>query len=99
LPLYEYRCSSGHHYERTEGFEAPREHACLECGAPARRLLSVPAVIFKGSGFYSTDNRKNSSRNGSAGEEKTAETATAPANGDKPAGEAKPEKTEATAAE
>jgi putative FmdB family regulatory protein len=58
LPVYEYKCESGHLYERTEGFDAPSEQQCLECGAAATRQLSVPAVIFKGSGFYSTDNRK-----------------------------------------
>ena len=89
MPVYEYRCSNGHYYDRTEGFDAAREHACLECGQPARRQISLPAVIFKGSGFYSTDNRKNSSHNGgAAGEDKPVETAAASTNGEsKPAGE------------
>jgi putative FmdB family regulatory protein len=59
VPLYEYRCEGGHLYEKTEGFDAPREQACLICGLPARRQISLPAVIFRGSGFYSTDNRKS----------------------------------------
>lgn len=59
MPVYEYRCSKGHEYERTEGFSAPSRQKC-ECGAIAQRLISRPAVIFKGSGFYSTDNRKSS---------------------------------------
>ncbi|MDO8614869.1 MAG: zinc ribbon domain-containing protein [Dehalococcoidia bacterium] len=67
MPVYEYRCSKGHNYERTEGFDAPSRQRCLTCSAPARRRISLPAVIFKGSGFYSTDNRKGgSSGNGSA---------------------------------
>jgi putative FmdB family regulatory protein len=61
LPVYEYRCSKGHEYERTEGFDAPTRQKC-DCGATANRLISRPAVIFKGSGFYSTDNRKSSVR-------------------------------------
>jgi len=60
LPIYEYRCSRGHQYERAEGFEAPSEHRCPSCSGRSRRLISLPAVIFKGSGFYSTDNRKSS---------------------------------------
>jgi len=67
LPVYEYRCSRGHEYEKVEGFQAPTEHACPDCGQTARRRISAPAVIFKGSGFYSTDNRKSSGSNGSSG--------------------------------
>ncbi len=69
MPLYEYRCSSGHHFEKSEGFNAPTEQKCLTCGGPARRQISLPAVIFKGAGFYSTDNRKSGSGNGSAASE------------------------------
>ena len=64
MPIYEYRCSKGHEYERAEGFDAPTEQRCLKCGGTSRRLISMPAVIFKGSGFYSTDNRKDSSFGG-----------------------------------
>ncbi|HEV8574065.1 MAG TPA: FmdB family zinc ribbon protein [Dehalococcoidia bacterium] len=63
MPVYEYRCSRGHHYEKTEGFDAPRRQPCPECGTTATRQISLPAVIFKGPGFYSTDNR-GSSRGG-----------------------------------
>ena len=58
MPVYEYRCSRGHGYEKVEGFDAPTEHACPHCGGSARRQFSAPAVIFRGSGFYSTDNRR-----------------------------------------
>ncbi len=58
MPIYEYRCSKGHLYERAEGFDAPSKQRCPTCGGRSRRLISMPAVIFKGSGFYSTDNRK-----------------------------------------
>jgi putative FmdB family regulatory protein len=61
LPVYEYKCTKGHVYEKTEGFDAPSRQKCLRCGAVSRRQISMPAVIFKGSGFYSTDNRKNGS--------------------------------------
>jgi predicted nucleic acid-binding Zn ribbon protein len=52
-------CAKGHQYERAEGFDAPVEHKCPTCRSRARRQISKPAVIFKGSGFYSTDNRKS----------------------------------------
>ena len=84
MPVYEYMCSKGHAYERTEGFDAPSRQRCLTCGAPARRRISLPAVIFKGSGFYSTDNRKSGhSGNGSAASEPSA-AKDAPAHADAP---------------
>jgi putative FmdB family regulatory protein len=60
LPIYEYQCSKGHEYERAESFTAPTKHRCPTCGSTSRRRISLPAVVFKGSGFYSTDNRKSS---------------------------------------
>lgn len=71
MPVYEYRCASGHHYEKTEGFDAPREQPCTVCGTMARRQISLPAVIFKGPGFYSTDNRSER-RNGHSSESKAS---------------------------
>ena len=76
MPVYEYRCREGHRYERTQGFHSLTEHECLHCGKPAQRQISVPAVIFKGSGFYSTDNRKSGGGNG-----RTSTTESASSNG------------------
>jgi putative FmdB family regulatory protein len=64
LPVYEYRCTKDHVYEKTESFSAPSVQKCTVCGARARRQISMPAVIFKGSGFYSTDNRGSGSKGG-----------------------------------
>jgi putative FmdB family regulatory protein len=81
LPVYEYRCSTGHFYEKQEGFDAPNQHKCVECRKVARRQLSLPAVIFKGSGFYSTDNRSGSRRNG---ESSSSESSSTESSGSKP---------------
>jgi putative FmdB family regulatory protein len=72
LPLYDYRCEGGHEYELSEGFHAPTEHPCPKCGRQSRRQISLPAVIFKGSGFYSTDNRKSGGSNGHSGSSESA---------------------------
>ena len=82
MPVYEYRCTKGHTYEKTEGFSAPPTQKCTQCGARARRQISMPAVIFKGSGFYSTDNRGSapssddgsSSDSGSSGDSASSST-------------------------
>lgn len=58
MPIYEYRCSNGHDFEKAQGFDAPSRQKCPACGGRARRQISLPAVVFKGPGFYSTDNRK-----------------------------------------
>lgn len=81
MPVYEYRCSKGHDYEKTEGFSAPTEQKCVVCGAKAKRQISRTAVIFKGSGFYSTDNRRSTSSSASE-TSSTSETTTPAASSD-----------------
>ena len=60
MPKYDYRCSAGHQYEKREGFDAPAVQACQVCGVEARRVLTPPAIVFKGSGWYATDSRSSS---------------------------------------
>ena len=56
MPLYEYRCKScGHQFEKIQSFSAPEEKECPACHGPVERLISAPAVQFKGSGWYVTD--------------------------------------------
>lgn len=57
MPLYDYKCEAGHRYEKRESFGSPPEQPCDRCGKSARRLLNVPPLIFKGSGWYKTDSR------------------------------------------
>ena len=82
MPVYEYRCSKGHTYEKTEGFSAPSAQKCTVCGARARRQISMPAVIFKGSGFYSTDNRGSGPSGGRTSSSDGETPATTPAASD-----------------
>jgi putative FmdB family regulatory protein len=56
VPLYEYRCNEcGHQFEKIQSFSAPPETECPVCQGPVEKLLSAPAVQFKGSGWYVTD--------------------------------------------
>ena len=56
MPLYEYRCKScGHQFEKIQSFSAPEEKECPVCKGEVERLISAPAVQFKGSGWYVTD--------------------------------------------
>jgi putative FmdB family regulatory protein len=55
MPIYEYRCEKGREFEAFQSMSEEPISDCMECGAPAQRVLSAPAVHFKGSGFYTTD--------------------------------------------
>ena len=55
MPIYEYRCENGHEFEAFQSMSEDPISKCVECGAAAQRVLSAPAVHFKGSGFYTTD--------------------------------------------
>jgi len=59
VPTYEYECSlCQHHFERKQRFDEEPIAICPKCQGKARRVLHSIPVIFKGSGFYITDNRK-----------------------------------------
>src|SRR3982751_493749 len=57
MPLYEYECEvCRQRFERIMKYSDPLIEVCPLCGkGPVRRLLSSPAIQFKGSGFYITD--------------------------------------------
>ena len=56
MPLYEYECSSCKiRFERIQKFSDPSVEACPTCGAKVRKVLSSPAIQFKGTGWYVTD--------------------------------------------
>ncbi len=60
MPLYEYQCAKcGKKSEFIQNFSDPHETKCPRCGGVLKKLLSSPAVQFKGSGFYATDYGKS----------------------------------------
>ena len=62
MPTYEYKCDEcGLRFERWQHITDPPLATCPECGGTVHRLLQPVGIIFKGSGFYSTDNRRTSS--------------------------------------
>jgi putative FmdB family regulatory protein len=62
MPLYEYECDACHQrFEKIQKFSDPPVEVCEKCGkGPVRKLLSSPAIQFKGSGWYITDYAKKS---------------------------------------
>ncbi len=62
MPLYEYKCEScGATFEVIQRFADPPIEVCRTCGGPVKKVLSAPAIQFKGTGWYVTDYAKKSS--------------------------------------
>ena len=58
MPLYEYECEAGHHFEKILKFSDPPLETCPTCGKPVHKLVSSPAFHLKGTGWYITDYAK-----------------------------------------
>jgi len=63
VPIYEYECGlCQFRFERKQRFDEEPIAICPKCQGKARRVLHSVPVIFKGSGFYTTDNRSTDNR-------------------------------------
>lgn len=58
MPIYSYKCTlCGREYDKMKSFEESDEvDECPYCHGEGKREMSEPSVVFKGSGFYCTDN-------------------------------------------
>ncbi|MDP6100283.1 MAG: zinc ribbon domain-containing protein [Dehalococcoidia bacterium] len=73
MPVYEYQCCScGHCFETKRGFGDTGPAPCPECEAESQKLFRPVPIIYKGSGFYSTDHRPSGWK-GEDSKEKPAE--------------------------
>lgn len=74
MPLYEYQCKKCHRlFEIIQKFSDQELSECTECGGGLERLLSAPAIQFKGTGWYITDYaRKGSNSSDEASSSKPA---------------------------
>ena len=93
MPLYEYLCEScGRTMEAIQSFSDPPLTMCDRCGGAVKKLLSAPAVQFKGSGWYVSDYGKGGSKpgaKGAEGESSTSSEQKADAKSDAAKGESK----------
>ena len=89
MPLYEYECDHcGHVFEKIQSMHDLPIQLCPNCGtSPVRKLFHPAGIIFKGSGWYINDSRKNFSDSPSA---KSGESKTVTTSESKPASETKP---------
>ena len=72
MPLYEYECRECHrHTEKIQKFSDAEITVCPHCGGPLERVISAPAIAFKGGGWYA-DGYGNK-KSGGAGDSKSSE--------------------------
>ncbi|MGH8631071.1 MAG: FmdB family zinc ribbon protein [Burkholderiales bacterium] len=71
MPLYEYRCTKCNHVFEVHHEVGASPGPCPVCGGTPRRIFTSVGLIFKGSGFYTTDNRKPGAVDGASGKEPT----------------------------
>lgn len=82
MPVYEYACTAcGERTEARQSFDDPPLAECPQCGGRLRKLYSPVGIVFKGSGFYSTDAKSKSASSKSDNKSDPAK----PAKTDKPA--------------
>jgi putative FmdB family regulatory protein len=102
MPTYGYRCEkNGHEFEVVQSFSDPPLKRCRICGSRVNRIFYPVGIVFKGSGFYATDNRAaskvssagdkpESDGKGDGAEAKPAKSDTKPRAKDKDKGDSKP---------
>src|SRR5687768_922755 len=75
MPIYEYACTNcGERTEARQSFSDPPLEECPNCGGKLRKLYSPVGIVFKGSGFYSTDTKKSASSGSSKSGDSKSET-------------------------
>lgn len=66
MPLYEYQCGQCGRFEIIQKFSDAPLQTCPTCGQEVQKLLSSPAIQFKGTGWYITDYARKSNGGGKA---------------------------------
>jgi putative FmdB family regulatory protein len=60
LPTYEYQCKScGRAFEAVQAFSDDPLVTCDVCDGPLKKIYGAVGIVFKGSGFFKTDNRSS----------------------------------------
>ena len=61
MPTYQYACTDcDHAFEQVQSFTEDSLTTCPQCEGRLRKIFNAVGVVFKGSGFYRTDNRSDS---------------------------------------
>jgi putative FmdB family regulatory protein len=76
MPTYDYVCEAcAHRFERVQSMTEDPIRVCPECGEEqVVKVFGVPAITFKGSGFYKTDSRSGNGKSKGKSDAKSSET-------------------------
>jgi putative FmdB family regulatory protein len=99
MPTYDYECDAcGHEFELFQGINDPVQRKCPDCGKlKLRRLFGTgAAVVFKGSGFYTTDYRSESYKKAAAADKPASDSSSSSNGAPVEAKSSAPAKTEST---
>ncbi len=67
MPTYQYACTEcDHAFEQVQSFNEDSLTTCPECTGRLRKIFNAVGVVFKGSGFYRTDNRSDAKSSSAA---------------------------------
>ncbi len=67
MPTYQYSCTDcGHAFEQFQSFSEDSLTVCPQCEGRLRKVFNAVGVVFKGSGFYRTDNRSDAKSSSTA---------------------------------
>jgi len=85
MPTYEYVCTKGHTFEAFQSIKEAPLKRCPRCNSAVRRVINGGmGVIFKGSGFYTTDYKRSSALTGANGDSNKEKNKTAEKTSEKP---------------
>ena len=74
MPLYDYEClANGHVFEVRQKVIEVGNAPCPTCSSDSRRIFHSVPILFKGSGFYSTDHRKGQASSSNGKEESSSD--------------------------
>ena len=74
MPLYDYEClTCAHRFEVRQRVSEVGNAPCPTCQSDSRRVFHSVPILFKGSGFYSTDHRKGQASSPSNGEKESGD--------------------------
>ncbi|MFW6022960.1 MAG: FmdB family zinc ribbon protein, partial [Halanaerobiaceae bacterium] len=85
MPTYLYECEKCGRFEEFQRISEDALEECPECGSYVKRIIGAPGIIFKGSGFYSTDAKSSSTINSTSNDDNKSQETTEKKDTDKKA--------------